>query len=72
MHNTFDELIEEFHKTKFPPDWRSGQSAFNFVYEYLPTIANQIRGTVNDPFYQASRLTGFWKEVKRLYNEQNS
>lgn len=72
MHNTFEELIEEFYKTKFPEDWRHGQSAFNFVYEYLPTIANQIRGTENDPFYQSSRLNGFWNEVKCLYDEQNS
>jgi hypothetical protein len=72
MHNTFDELVEEFHKTKFPPDWRSGQSAFNFVYEYLPTIANQIRNTQNDPFYESYRLNDFWIEVKRLYDEQHS
>ena len=72
MHNTFEELIEEFYKTKFPGDWRHGQSAFNYVYEYLPTIANQIRNTENDPFYESSRLNGFWKEVKRLYDEQNS
>ena len=68
MHNTFDELIEEFYKTKFPDELRPGQSAFNFVYEYLPTIANQIRGTNKDPFYQSSILPEFWDEVKRLYN----
>ena len=72
MNNTFDELIEEFYKTKFPDELRPGQSAFNFVYEYLPTIANQIRGTNKDPFYQSSILPEFWDEVKRLYNEQHS
>ena len=72
MHNTFDELIEEFYKTKFSDELRPGQSAFNFVYEYLPTIANQIRGTNKDPFYQSSILPEFWDEVKRLYNEQHS
>ena len=72
MHNTFEELVQEFSKTQFPSDWRPGQSAFNFVYEYLPTIANQIRGTDKDPFYQSSILPEFWDEVKRLYDEQNS
>jgi hypothetical protein len=30
---------------------RHGQSLFNAMYEVYPDIAEALRGTVNDPFY---------------------
>lgn len=48
---------------------RKGQIAFNELYEKHPEVANKIRGTIYDPFYQDSRLPDFYKKVEELLNK---
>jgi hypothetical protein len=48
------------------PSWRWGQAAFNACYELFPDIADIIRGTECDPFYDDSRLEKFINKVNEL------
>jgi hypothetical protein len=41
------------------PEWRHGQTYFNELYKLNPKLADFIRGTEADPFYQDSRLPSF-------------
>ena len=45
---------------------RAGQAAFNALEEAFPQIASVIRGTDEDPFYDDSRLTLFYRRVAEL------
>lgn len=45
---------------------REGQKAFNLLYKYYPEIAEKIRSTDSDPFYDDSKLPLFYQEVGRL------
>jgi len=45
---------------------RKGQQAFNDLYAKHPEIADQIRGTSIDPFYNDECLTAFYAKVKSL------
>ena len=49
---------------------RKGQQAFNDLYQSHPEIADKIRGTMADPFYQDSRLEAFHQRVAELMLEQ--
>jgi hypothetical protein len=40
-------------------DMREGQLAFNLLYARNPALADRIRGTSLDPFYDDSRLSKF-------------
>ena len=48
---------------------RAGQQAFNDLYERDPRIADAIRGTEDDPFYDDRRLPAFHTRVERLRRE---
>ena len=45
---------------------RKGQIAFNELYKTDPEIADKIRGTLSDPFYNDSRLPLFEKTVLKI------
>ena len=45
---------------------RKGQKAFNDLYQTDPDIANLIRGTVNDPFYNDKKLPEFYKKIDEI------
>jgi hypothetical protein len=47
---------------------RSGQAAFNALWDVRPDIANDvIRGTEADPFHDDSRLLLFWERVEAAW-----
>ena len=50
---TYDEFVRLVHTT-FPNDGdiRWGQHWFNVLHNVRPDLANEIRGTVMDPFYR--------------------
>ena len=50
---------------------RTGQVAFNSLYAADPDLANQIRGTDADPFYDDSRLELFRETIARLRAERS-
>lgn len=42
---------------------RVGQFCFNELYACHPTLANEIRATSADPFYNDSNIDMFWAMV---------
>ena len=46
-----------------PKEQRLGQWAFNILYEMYPNIADKIRGTDCDPFYNDSKIPNFLKRL---------
>ena len=40
--------------------WRDGQRFFNFLYEVRPDLAEQLRGTLEDPFHKESLTDRIW------------
>lgn len=53
------ELTEKVNKR--PKEWREGQAYFNYLYEDKPKLADEIRGTNLDPFYQDDNIESFIK-----------
>jgi hypothetical protein len=45
---------------------RAGQLAFNELYRVDPVVADQIRGTEDDPFYDDERIAHFESKVAEL------
>lgn len=41
------------------PQWRAGQAAFNILHQHRPDLANMVRNTGLDPFYDDDKLPGF-------------
>lgn len=41
------------------PEWRRGQTYFNVLYDLDPDLANEVRGTEFDPFYNDSICPDF-------------
>lgn len=41
------------------PGWRKGQAYFNVAHDIDPDWADNIRGTMDDPFYKDYRLPFF-------------
>ena len=51
---------------------RQGQAAFNAIHEFWPDIANSLRGSSYDPFYNDSRKDAFLNIVlERLTNPKS-
>lgn len=42
---------------------RAGQAAFNVLWNYVPSLAEKVRGTDNDPFYDNLKLGQFYEWV---------
>lgn len=49
------------------PQQRRGQAHFNVLYIGHPSIANMIRGSEIDPFYDDSRLVEFLESVYHAF-----
>lgn len=47
-----------------PTSWRKGQAAFNYLCSAHPQLAERIRGTEADPFYDDMRLPTFEAVVR--------
>ena len=61
----FEEHKERVHLVMRDfPQLRLGQAHFNKLYEFYPELANEIRGTKNDPYYLDVRVTDFIKYIK--------
>ena len=59
----FKKLVLEIRSDKKSPEFRLGQWSFNKLYEIRPDIADEIRGTENDPFYRDEKLGKFLTAV---------
>lgn len=49
---------------------RAGQQAFNALYCWKPDLADSIRGTDLDPFYNDARLPAFYRHVQEQLGKQ--
>ena len=50
------------------PEWRTGQAYFNTLAEMRPDIAEQVRGTTVDCFYQDWLIPDFLNVVYGLWD----
>lgn len=51
------------------PSWRQGQALFNAMYKLFPEVSETVRGTLNDPFYNDTRIERcfeFIQEVEKI------
>jgi hypothetical protein len=46
------------------PSQRYGQAAFNYIHAKYPVIANELRGTDLDPFYDSGKTMTFLAAVE--------
>ena len=53
------------YRAEMPITWRVGQGAFNLLVQIRPDIAEMVRGSDYDPFYDNSRLPLFYDFVMR-------
>lgn len=56
--------------TQPPRPLRAGQEAFNQLASSDPEIAEEIRGTPFDPFYDDSRMPAFCERVAELRRDE--
>lgn len=45
------------------PEWRMGQLYFNVLYRMNPMLAEEVRCTEADPFYQDEKLPAFFDYI---------
>lgn len=67
---TFTEYKQTFYTTPYPKELRHGQAVFNYVHTTEPDMANELRATAVDPFYQDRFTEVFWLAVEKLYNQK--
>lgn len=66
---TFAQWLEHASRTKAAiPNLRWGQTLFNTLVDVRPDIAERIRGTSLDPFYDDWLVGAFLLEVERLWD----
>lgn len=53
--------------TRNEQDLRLGQYLFNLLCECNPDVANQIRGSILDPFYNDDVIPDFLEKVDELW-----
>ena len=53
-------VVEVEEAKRIFPTWREGQILFNVLYVEYSDLANEIRATEYDPFYQEERIPAFW------------
>lgn len=62
--NQLDEFLRIVNeKTQLNPTWRKGQTLFNVLSKLHPKLAECIRGTNNDPFYNDENIDNFYKYI---------
>lgn len=53
VHPPYDDFVQlcgELYREH--PEWRWGQTVFNALYRIRPELADHIRGTASDPFFE--------------------
>lgn len=63
---TYDQYVQ-LCAVEHDADLRSGQWAFNVLYQIRPDLADAVRTTVRDPFYQDSKLPAFHEWVRMAW-----
>ena len=65
MSWTQEDFVKKWNERLTDPkcDERKGQAAFNALHELDPEVANAVRGSKHDPFFQDKHLPEFLREV---------
>ena len=67
---TFDEFVDLVPEMQgMYPEWRAGQAAFNTLLRYRPDLAERVKATNLDPFYQDAQLADFYLWLKDTWDE---
>jgi hypothetical protein len=53
----YQRQVVDYHRAH--PEQRNGQAHFNVLYQMNPHLADEIRGTVLDPFHRDDRVPAF-------------
>jgi hypothetical protein len=68
LEEYFDTVTAEILERKnLKADQCVGQWWFNRLYDFRPDVANQIRGTLKDPFHRDDVLDDFHERVMELW-----
>ncbi len=59
-------VVQQFEDN---PSWRLGQTYFNVLREYKPGLAAKVHASPYDPFYDDSKLPGFFEFVVLHWND---
>ena len=60
-----DYILAVMHQWSETPSWRAGQTYFNVLYRMRPEMADSLRGSSRDPFYNDDRIDDFLDYVLR-------
>lgn len=60
---TVDQLQKEAAQVAKLNRWRYGQALFNVLFRHDPTLADKLRATKDDPFFDDSKIFDFLREV---------
>jgi hypothetical protein len=52
------------------PEWRTGQAYFNELVRHHPKLAETVRGTDIDPFYNDAIIPEFLDNIAKQWNDQ--
>lgn len=66
---TFNDYVTEVAKADAPGQ-RAGQLHFNVLFLLRPRLADAIRSTPLDPFYQDARLPEFLNAVEERWTDR--
>lgn len=65
---TFGEIAQRLVKYALDhPEQRNGQAMFNALHEFDPELADTIRGTDADPFYDNLKVEAFVGKICEKY-----
>lgn len=64
------QFITHILDNKPPPEQRMGQWQFNELHRVNPDLANKVRTSVADPFYDDGRLKVFWNFLYHNWTDQ--
>jgi hypothetical protein len=53
------------------PEWRTGQTYFNVLYQVRPDLSEAIRCTNLDPYHNDTRLPAFLHWVETMWNAKH-
>lgn len=61
--------VDRYTHEDMPGSWRVGQGAFNLLCRLRPDLAELVRGSDFDPFYQDRNLAAFYSYLARHWND---
>lgn len=64
-------FMEASKAQRLHPTWRAGQTYFNVLADLRPDLADQVRGTDLDPFYD-TRIAAFMEWLIPTLDKENS